>query len=91
MQAQARQQNNIERGVEHKVLLLEEELLVTDSFRERKKQYPLTVVPGWPSNAMFDYVLVNTSHISLFYFVFFIKWAHRVGAEMQRMVDNVNS
>lgn len=46
MQAQARQQNSIERGDEHQVLLLEEELLVTDSFRERKKQYSLTVVPG---------------------------------------------
>lgn len=91
MQAQARQQNSIERGDEHKVLLLEEELLVTDSFRERNKQYSLTVVPGWPSNAMFDRVLVNdyTSHISLF-FVFCIKWAHRVGVEMHWMVYNVN-
>lgn len=46
MQAQARQQNSIERGFEDKVLLLEEELLVTDSFRERENQCSLTVVPG---------------------------------------------
>lgn len=46
MQAQARQQSSIERGVEHKAPLLEEELLVTGSFREREMQYSLTEVPG---------------------------------------------